>query len=106
MGAKDWRMLVACADCPFNRTGSGAILRRTLRRWPRILADLRARKHFLCHKTTRATGDGSRKVCAGAIAYQARHRCVSQYQQVCERLEWFAAERRRRAAQAGQEGGA
>lgn len=91
-------MIESCRDCPFNRTGPGAHLRRTLRRWPEILRQLRgtattAPTHFLCHKTTGETGDGSNRVCAGALAYQAARGVSSNYQRVCERLAAFAAQR-------------
>ena len=90
-----WRMPTACVDCPFNATGPGRRLRDALRpgRYRSILAGLRRGEHFLCHKTTRETGDGSNKVCAGALAYQERLGVSSQYVRMCERLEGFARER-------------
>jgi hypothetical protein len=86
-----WRMKTKCADCPFSRSGPGAFLRRTLRpgRWRSILRDLRAGKFFMCHKTTEETGDGSKRVCAGAIEYQEKNDIACQYTQICERLEHF-----------------
>ena len=88
----------SCADCPFNETGPGRHLRNTLRpgRFDSILADLREGKVFLCHKTTPETGDGSEKVCAGALAYQRRNGCVPDGVQVAERLAAIQEGRRAR----------
>ena len=62
-----YRMPAPCANCPFNRTGAGAALRRSLRRgrWAEILRALRSDGHFMCHKTTRETGTGAELICAG-----------------------------------------
>ena len=83
-----WRMLKPCADCPFNRTGPGARLARSLRpgRMQGIKEDLLNGAIFNCHKTTDETGNGTNLFCAGALRFQNRHGVVSQHQQVCERL--------------------
>jgi len=90
-----WRMEKMCEDCPFAKNGKGARLRRSLRpgRWRSILAGLRREETFTCHKTTDETGDGSNRVCAGAIEWQDKHGTSSQYVRICERLEYFAAKR-------------
>lgn len=87
-GTDNWRMARPCVDCPFNETGKGLALRRSLRagRWREILTGLRRGEHFMCHKTTRETGDGSNRTCAGSIAWQEARGLTSQYQRVCERL--------------------
>jgi len=85
-----------CADCPFAKKGPGAHLRRTLRpaRWREITSGLLRGEYFMCHKTTDETGDGSKKLCAGAIEWQAARGVSSNYQRVCERLDYFAARRK------------
>ena len=90
-----WRMPTACVDCPFNKTGPGAHLRKSLARgrMAEIRRRLRQDEHFVCHKTTDETGDGSKLVCAGALAYQERIGVSSNYQRVMERLEYFKATR-------------
>ena len=84
---KAWRMKEMCAECPFQRSGPGAELRRSLRRWPDILKSVRDEKDFRCHMTTRETGNGTNLICAGAIAYQERYQCTSVYVQVMGRFE-------------------
>lgn len=88
-----WKMDAKCADCPFATSGSGRFLRATLgaSRWRGILRALRSDKHFLCHKTTRETGNGSNLVCAGSIEWQEKRGLSSQYQRICERVEWMFA---------------
>lgn len=95
MSAKDWRMPVQCADCPFSSKGAGLHLRKSLRpeRWASILRELRDGSTFMCHKTTPETGDGSNKLCAGALEYQEEQGVSSQYQRVCERLDYYAQQR-------------
>ena len=76
-----------CRDCPFNRTGPGASLRRTLRpgRWRGILRGLRAGGYFWCHNTTHEDEDGEfmpergERLCAGAIRWQAARRIVAPF---------------------------
>ena len=94
--ARKWRMHDMCANCPFQSDGEGAHLRTTLSRWHSILAGLRRRESFLCHGTTEDTGNNTNLLCAGAIAYQEQHRTISQYQQVCERLDDCREERSHR----------
>lgn len=78
-----------CADCPFASAGPGLYLRKTLRRgrWREILTSLRMDHHFLCHKTTEETGDGSKLHCAGSIDWQIKH-CgqPSQLARIMERI--------------------
>jgi hypothetical protein len=78
----------SCENCPFNETGPGRRLRDILApgRFDSIKADLDNRKTFNCHKTTKETGDGTEKVCAGALAYQRKNHCVPDSVQVVERI--------------------
>ena len=94
---KIWRQPHRCADCPFNPRGDGAHLRRSLGpgRMAEIKHGLRRGEHFMCHKTTEETGDGTRLVCAGALEFQEKQGVSSNYQRVCERIEWFAAQRKK-----------
>ncbi len=85
-----WRMAKQCEDCPFAASGPGLRLRKSLQsgRWREILNLLRADKHFLCHKTTDETGNGTNLVCAGSIEWSEKHRVPpSQFQRIMERLE-------------------
>lgn len=87
---KAWRVKKLCSDCPFNNSGPGRALRRSLRpaRWREILKSLRNEFTFVCHKTSEETGDGSNLLCAGAIAYQEKHaQFMPAYVQVMERME-------------------
>jgi len=88
----------SCEDCPFNESGPGLDLRSSLRpgRFESIKEDLLRRKVFNCHKTTRQTGDGTEKVCAGALAFQRKNGCVPDGIQVAERLTAMREERRAR----------
>ena len=88
-----WRVNKMCADCPFSKSGPGLHLRKTLAkgRWRQILESLRRQNHFMCHKTTEETGDGSNLVCAGSIEWQAAHGTSANYVRVCERLDAIAA---------------
>ncbi len=85
----NWRMEKPCVDCPFNARGPGAHLRRTLHRarWAEILRDLLNNEHFTCHKTTHETGDGSERMCAGAIEWQERRGVSSNLQRIMERVD-------------------
>jgi hypothetical protein len=58
-------------------------------RWKEIVGSLMGIDpgYFICHKTSDETGDGSRLVCAGSLAFQAEWGLASSYQQVCERLD-------------------
>ncbi len=81
-----------CVDCPFNESGPGLHLRKSLRpgRWQEILRGLKRDTHFTCHKTADETGDGSDLVCAGALAWQEERGLSSNYQRVMERLSWIS----------------
>jgi len=87
--AMTWRVDKMCADCPFQSKGPGLHLRKSLQRdrWLEILSGLRIQGHFICHKTTDETGNGSDLVCAGAIEWQNKHKLSSQYVRICERLD-------------------
>lgn len=88
-GSAAWRMRAPCVDCPFNKSGPGLKLRRSLRpgRMEEIERALRGDGHFICHKTTAQTGDGSRRICAGSIAWREKRGFSSNYQRICERLD-------------------
>lgn len=85
-----WRMKDPCANCPFNKSGAGLHLRKSLYpgRWREILLGLRMGQGFHCHKTTDETGDGSNLLCAGAISYQEKIGTSSNLQRVMERLDY------------------
>lgn len=85
-----------CADCPFAKNGPGLHLRKSLRpgRWRQILSHLDRDGQFPCHKTTHETGDGSERMCAGAIEYQEAHNGPGQLQRIMERLDYFRGRRK------------
>lgn len=92
-----WRMDEKCADCPFAKDGKGAFLASTLGpgRMASIKRELRGSRttpptYFVCHKTSRETGNGTPLVCAGALEYQDARGVSSNYQRVCERLAALA----------------
>lgn len=87
----DWRMTKPCDNCPFNDSGAGLHLRKSLNRsrWAEIKRGLLRGEHFMCHKTTNETGDGSNRVCAGSITFQDKHGTSSQYVRICERMDYF-----------------
>lgn len=73
-------------------------MRASLRRLADIEAELSRQfspTYFLCHKTTRQTGNGSNLVCAGALAWQDARGIESDYVQICRRLEAAGRKRRR-----------
>ena len=84
----DWLMSKPCLDCPFNKTGPGANLRKTLRhgRMAEIKTALLNNQHFTCHKTADETGDGSNKVCRGAYEWQEAHDVSANFVRICERI--------------------
>ena len=88
---KAWRMAEPCLDCPFNKSGPGLHLRRTLARgrWAEITGDLLRGQHFTCHKTTEETGNGTNLMCAGAIRFQERRGVSSNLQRVMERCDYI-----------------
>lgn len=83
-----WRQEKPCNDCPFNIRGKGRHLRDSLQpgRWAEITHGLEHGQVFQCHQTTPETGDGSDLICAGALAYQIKRRCVPDTLQLAERL--------------------
>jgi hypothetical protein len=44
-------------------------------------------EHFICHKTSKKTGDGTNLLCAGAISWQAKRDRTSILQRVMEAIE-------------------
>lgn len=98
-------MEAPCNNCPFNKSGPGLKLRRSLEpgRWREILDGLRNEATFHCHKTTGEDDEGEAVVtaksllCAGALEWQAEHGISSNYQRVCEALDYFARKRIERA---------
>lgn len=86
-----WKMSAMCDNCPFAASGPGAILRKSLRpgRWQEILRALRSDQYFPCHKTTRETGTGKPRICAGALAWQERRGLSSNFQRVMERVDYI-----------------
>lgn len=91
-----WRMAKMCETCPFQTSGPGLALRKSLRpgRFADIKRDLRHGGNFLCHKTTDETGNGTKLQCAGALAYQDRLGVSNQLARIAERLEWLASQRK------------
>lgn len=86
----NWRMQKPCFNCPFNESQEGLNLRRSLRRWNSITsALLKGHEHFVCHKTSDDTGDGSNLVCAGSLLYQEENGTSSNLQRVMERIDWI-----------------
>ncbi len=86
-----WRMAKSCENCPFNKSGKGLHLRKSLARgrWREILLSLRMGERFVCHKTSDETGDGSNLVCAGSLDWQEKAGVSSNFQRVMERLDYF-----------------
>ena len=78
-----------CENCPFNSSGPGLHLRKSLRpaRWREITSGLLRGENFTCHKTTHETGDGSELMCAGAITYQGKRGVSSNLQRVMGRID-------------------
>ena len=84
-----WRTEKMCDDCPFAKSGAGLHLRKTLGRgrWREILDSLRSDSHFVCHKTTTETGNGTNLDCAGSIEWQMKHNGQpSQFARIMERV--------------------
>lgn len=85
-----WRTEKMCDNCPFARSGPGRFLRRTLglARWRSILKDLRAGRHFHCHKTAFKARRAKRLLCAGSLDWQMKN--IGQHAdlgQIMERLD-------------------
>lgn len=87
-----WKTEKMCENCPFSQKGPGLDLRDSLApgRFDSIKFGLNKGEYFLCHKTTRSTGDRSDLVCAGALAYQQQQGIVSPYAMLCASLEDIA----------------
>ena len=75
-------------------------LRKSLRagRMAEIKRALLAGAFFMCHKTTGDVGDeeiapASGLLCAGALTFQDKHGTSSNYQRVCESLDYFSRKR-------------
>lgn len=83
----NWRMPAPCETCPFNSDGPGLFLRMTLRRWPAILRGLRSDQHFICHKTSDETGNGTNLICAGALEWQHKRGLSSNLERIMERID-------------------
>lgn len=97
-----WRVVKQCVNCPFHKTGPGARLRQGLRRWREIVRGLKNRETFFCHETTsgyedreEANGGGTiadllahkGMVCAGAIEFYRKNKCVPRFVQMMERSD-------------------
>jgi hypothetical protein len=78
-----------CDDCPFQDSGAGLHLRHSLGkgRWEQIKRSLLNGKTFECHKTTRATGNGTNLYCAGALYFQAANGIDTPYMKMCRAFE-------------------
>lgn len=92
--SENWRTKVPCENCPFNRSGAGLHLRRSLgrSRWREILSSLLNQEHFYCHKTVEYDDDGefcrghAELICAGSIEWQEKHGVSSQLVRIIERI--------------------
>lgn len=87
--SRRWKLEAPCANCPFSDSEQGQHLAKSLRpgRLREIKSDLAHDGHFICHKTTHETGNGTNLVCAGALAWQEEQGYSSQYVRIRERLE-------------------
>ena len=98
-----YRMKASCSNCPFNKSGPGLRLRRSLMpgRFAEILRGLKKGDHFICHKTAGNDEDYEEDckhssvaetiarghlLCAGSIEWQSKRVIKSEYLQICERL--------------------
>jgi hypothetical protein len=52
-----------------------------------IKAGLLRGGHFICHETTRQTGNRSNLVCAGALEFQHARGITSRYEEMCRPFE-------------------
>lgn len=96
---RQYIMREMCDDCPFMAKGKGLRLRKTLAkgRWQEITTGLLRGEHFFCHKTTHGpdsqeeddayTPGRADMICAGSVAFQAKHGIVADAIQVLSRLE-------------------
>lgn len=78
-----WRMKDPCESCPFIP----GPMRDSLRRLPEIEKELLGGSYFLCHKTTKETGNRTNLVCAGALDFQHARDVISDYERLCLSLE-------------------
>jgi len=84
-----WRVEKKCSSCPFMPAGEGKHLWDSLAdgRREEILEGLSTAGHFLCHKTTTETGDGTNLVCAGSMEWQKKNgHQESIYVRVCRAI--------------------
>lgn len=77
-----------CKTCPFHTAGEGKKLADALApgRMESIKVGLLDGDVFHCHETTLETGDGTEKICRGALEFQIEHGAVPQAVQIGERL--------------------
>ena len=80
-----WKVEVMCHNCPFRTDGQAIALHP--HRLPSIKLDLLKGKRFSCHKTTKATGDGTDLYCAGALAFQLERGIHTAYMALCESFQ-------------------
>ena len=97
-----WKMSAPCTDCPFSDSEAGKHLAKSLKRgrMAEIKRSLRNDQCFMCHKTMPETGNGTNLICAGALAWQEERALSSNFQRVCEALDYF---RQKREARAGKQ---
>jgi hypothetical protein len=97
-------MVAPCETCPFSDSEGGTRMRRSLRpgRVASIKRGLLRGDAFHCHKTVghddedeAVIGAGAR-LCAGALAWQNGRGASSNYQRVCESLDYVAERRKAR----------
>lgn len=79
----------SCNNCPFGKSLGSKIMKKSLckERMNKIKSQLKQGLHFMCHKTTRETGNGSNKICAGSIEWQKKRGIESNYLRICRRLK-------------------
>lgn len=97
-----WRVKKICDNCPFQKSGPGLHLRKSLGRgrWSGILHNLMAGGMFPCHKTVLYDDEGdpkrgSGKACAGSLEWQIKNLGhVGHFARIMERAEWLLAQKR------------
>src|ERR1700690_3153718 len=97
-----WRVKKMCDNCPFQSSGEGLHLRKSLGRgrWAGILHHLMADGFFPCHETVDYDEEGeakhgSGKACAGALAWQIKNLGhVGQFARIMERAECLLAQKK------------
>jgi hypothetical protein len=82
-------MTKPCPECPFLR-GERAV-RLTLGRIQEIAGNMLSSSggEFHCHKTSRQTGDGSQRHCAGALIFAEKNGNATQMMRIAERLGFY-----------------